>query len=254
MIFKALADLEAKNQPGALCTVIRSAGSTPRHTGSKMVVYVDGRITGSVGGGEMENRVIQMALEAIRDGHPRHLEYNLADPSRGDPGVCGGSVEVFVDPIRIKPNLVVIGAGHVGRAVAHLAKWLGFYIIVSDDRPDLCTPELVPDGDEFLPVPLKDLPDQLDITRDSYLVLTTRGVDIDVLGLPGLLESQAGYIGVIGSKRRWETTKSKLKELGTSEEAIGRIKSPVGLEIQAETPEEIAVSIMAEIILVRNRL
>ena len=251
-IYQALAELEKKNDAGALCTIVRSQGSTPRHETSKMVVYPDGSIVGTVGGGEMENRVIAEAQQAIADGKSRLLEYNMTDPARGDPGVCGGQVEIFVDPIRPKPMLVVVGSGHVGKAVAHLARWLGFYVVVNDDRPDFCTPEAVPEADSYLPVLMADLPDQMKVTPWTYFVLTTRGVNIDVPGLPALLETQAAYIGVIGSRRRWATTRKQLIASGVSEEKLDSIHSPMGLELNAETPEEIAVSIMAEIIMLRN--
>ena len=251
-IYQALAELEKKNDAGALCTIVRSQGSTPRHETSKMVVYPDGSIVGTVGGGEMENRVIAEAQQAIADGKSRLLEYNMTDPARGDPGVCGGQVEIFVDPIRPKPMLVVVGSGHVGKAVAHLARWLGFYVVVNDDRPDFCTPEAVPEADSYLPVLMADLPDQMKVTPWTYFVLTTRGVNIDVPGLPVLLETPAAYIGVIGSRRRWATTRKQLIASGVSEEKLDSIHSPMGLELNAETPEEIAVSIMAEIIMLRN--
>ena len=251
-LYQALADLEANNQAGALCTIIKSQGSTPRHTGSKMLVYGDGRIIGTVGGGELENRVIRAAQEAILDGKPRFLEYSMADPERGDPGVCGGRVEVYVEPIQPKPTLVVIGSGHVGKAVAHLAHWLGFRVVVTDDRPEFCTPEAVPEADIYLPSPLQELPAQLEITPWTYLVLTTRGILVDIAGLPALLDTPAAYIGVIGSKRRWETTRQKLLENGIPGEKIERVHSPIGLELNAETPEEIAVSILAEIIMLRQ--
>ncbi len=251
-IYRALAELEEKNQSAALCTVVRSRGSTPRHSASKMLVYPDGSIIGTIGGGEMESRVIGEALATIGDGEPRLLEYSMIDPSRGDPGVCGGQVEIFVEPIQPKPLLVVVGGGHVGKAVAHLAHWLGFRVAVSDDRPEFCTPEAVPDADDFYPVPLEKLPEHLTITPWTYLVLTTRGVNIDVPGLPSLLVSPAAYIGVIGSQRRWTTARKQLREAGISEEQLARVRSPVGLELNAETPEEIAVSIMAEIIMLRN--
>jgi xanthine dehydrogenase accessory factor len=252
MIYKAILELEGKNEAGALCTVVRSQGSTPRHAASKMLVYPDGRILGTVGGGELENRVIDEARQAMLDGSPRLLEYSMADPQRGDPGVCGGQVEVYVEPIMPKPVLVVVGSGHVGKAVAHLAKWLGFRVAVNDDRPEFCNPEAVPDGDEFYPVPMQELPDHLKITPWTYLVLTTRGVLVDVPGLPVLLDTPAAYIGVIGSKRRWSTTRKKLVEAGFPSEKLERVRSPMGLELNAETPEEIAVSIMAEIIMLRN--
>ena len=252
MIYKSIAELEDKNEAAALCTVVRSSGSTPRHATSKMLVYPDGHILGTVGGGELENRVIVEALQALKDGTPRLLEYSMADPQRGDPGVCGGQLEVFVEPIMPKPVLVVVGSGHVGKAVAHLAKWLGFRVVVNDDRPEFCNPQAVPAGDEFYPVPMAELPDHLKITPWTYLVLTTRGVVIDVPGIPALLDTPAAYIGVIGSKRRWATTRKKLLESGTPEGKLSRVRSPIGLELNAETPEEIAVSIMAEIIMLRQ--
>jgi len=253
-IYRAVAELEANNDRGALCTIVRSQGATPRHTASKMLVYSDGRISGSVGGGELENRVIAEALAAMADGNSRVVEYGMTDPARGDPGICGGQVEVYVEPILPKPALVVIGAGHVGRAVAHLAHWLGFYVIVSDDRAELCTPESVPEADVYYPLPMAELPAQLGLVplvkgeRWTAIVLTTRGSDVDVEGLPALLATPVSYIGVIGSRRRWEITRRQLLERGVPAEQVARVHSPIGLELNAETPEEIAVSILAEIL------
>jgi len=251
-IYHAVAELEERNEAGAFCTIVRSQGSTPRHTSSKMLVFQDGSFTGTVGGGELESRVIREALDSIRSGQPKYLEYQMADPKRGDPGVCGGQVEVYVEPILPKPTLVVIGSGHVGKAVAFLAKWLNFRVVVNDDRPEYCNQEAVPGADQYIPTTIAELPDHLNITPWTYLVLTTRGVNIDVPGLPALLESQAGYIGVIGSRRRWSTTRSQLLAQGVPAEKIDRVRSPIGLELNAETPEEIAVSIMAEIIMLRQ--
>lgn len=251
-IWREVVELEDSHEAGILCTVVQSQGSTPRHAGSKMLVYADGRISGSIGGGELESRVINAALETLQDGKPRLLEYNMSDPSHGDPGVCGGRVEIYIEPILAKPTLVIVGAGHVGQAVAHLADWLWFRIVVNDDREEFCSPQVVPEAKEFYLGPLAELPEKLKITAGTYLVLTTRSVDIDVPGLPKLLETPAPYIGVIGSKRRWETTTKKLKENGVPAEQIMRVRSPMGLDIAAETPEEIAVSIMAEIIKLRR--
>ena len=247
-VFQAVVDLEKQNQIGVLCTVVRTQGSTPRHAGSKMLVRADGSIVGTIGGGELESRVITEAFAVLNDGQPRLLEYNMADPTRGDPGVCGGTMEIFVEPINPKPVLVIIGGGHVGNAVAHLAHWLGFWVVINDDRKELATPEAVPSADDYINSTLEELPERLKITPWTYLVLTTRGVDIDVAGLPALLTSPAAYIGVIGSQRRWETTRKQLQAIGISEDRFVSIHSPIGLEIHAETPEEIAVSIMAEII------
>jgi len=252
-IYRALSELEKDNGSAALCTVTKSEGSTPRHVGSKMLVYPDGKFIGTVGGGELESRVIKAALESLHTGEAQMLEYSMVDPSRGDPGVCGGSVEVFVEPIHPPATLAVIGGGHVGKAVVHLAKWLGFGVVVSDDRAEFCTPESVPGADAYYPVEMGKLAEHLNVTRQTYLVITSRGSAIDAKGLPPLLESGAAYIGVIGSKRRWMTTVKALREKGVSDELINNVHSPIGLELNAETPEEIAVSIMAEILMVKDK-
>jgi len=253
LIYQALSELEHNNESGALCTVTKSEGSTPRHVGSKMLVYPDGKFIGTVGGGELENRVIKAAHESMKSGDAQTLSYTMADPSRGDPGVCGGTVEVFVEPILPPAMVVVIGGGHVGKAVVHLAKWLGFRVAVSDDREEFCNPESVPGGDVYYPVEMGKLAEQLKINRQTYLVITSRGSPIDAKGLPSLLESEAAYIGVIGSKRRWLTTVKALKSQGVSDKLIKKVHSPMGLELNAETPEEIAVSILAEILMVKAK-
>lgn len=252
-IFQALAELENKNESAALCTVTSSEGSTPRHVGSKMLVYPDGHFIGTIGGGEMENRVIKAALESIQNEKTQNLSYTMADPSRGDPGVCGGQVEIFVEPILPNPLIVVIGAGHVGKAVVHLAKWLGYRVAVCDDRAEFCNAEATPNADVYYPIKMDELPKHIKIDKRTILILTTRGSAIDAAGLSPLLDTPAAYIGVIGSKRRWAVTVKALKEKGVSDEKIAKVHSPIGLELQAETPEEIAVSIMAEVMMIKDK-
>lgn len=239
-------------QPVALCTIVNTRGAVPRHAGAKMIVFCDGKTQGTVGGGEIENLVRDEALKSLIDGKTRFLNYDMIDIEKGDAGICGGTVTVFVEPFLRRPTVVVIGAGHVGKPVVHLASWLGFRVVVSDDRADLCTPEMTPGGDLYLPVLMSEIPEQMDIDHQTYLVLVTRGVDVDVVGLPALLETEAAYIGLIGSKKRWEHTQEQLIKGGLAKEKLERIKSPIGLFINAETPDEIAVSIMAEIINHRN--
>src|SRR6188474_2848024 len=252
-IYQALSEIQQNNESAALCTVVKSIGSTPRHVGSKMLVYPDGKFIGTVGGGDLEHRVLDEAWVAMGDGESRLLSYTMADPSRGDPGVCGGTVEVFVEPILPPAMIVVIGGGHVGRAVVHLAKWLGFRVAVSDDRAEFSNPESVPGADVYYPVPMRKLTEHLKVTRQTYLVITSRGSSVDAQGLPSLLDSEAAYIGVIGSKRRWLTTVKALKEQGVADASIARVHSPMGIELNAETPEEIAVSILAEILMLRDK-
>ncbi len=251
-IISKLSELIHEGKAVTLCTVVESKGSTPRHQGSKMLVFPDGRILGTVGGGEIENRVIAEALDALKTGKTRIIRYEMVDPAKGDAGVCGGQVEVYVEPYLPAPLVLIVGGGHVGKAVAHVAKWLGFRVVVSDDRAELCTPEITPDADQFLVCEMAEIPQKLEIDNQTYIILTTRGMVVDVPGLAPLLDTKAAFIGVIGSQRRWMMTRKELIAQGVAEEKLDRVHSPVGLELNAETPEEIAISIMAEVIMLRN--
>ena len=252
-VLRALAELEAAGGAAALCTVVHERGSVPRHAGSKMLVYPDGHVLDTVGGGEMESRVVQAALAALADGQPRTVSYQLVDPASGDPGVCGGEVEIFVDPIQPPPTLLIIGAGHVGKALTQLGHWLGFRVALADDRPEYCRPEWAPGADEYLCLPARELPAHFTFTSQTYIVMPTRGAAFDVEALPHLLDVPQAYLGVIGSRRRWATAERKLRQAGVPAEKLARVHAPMGLELQAETPEEIAVSIAAEIIMLRRR-
>jgi xanthine dehydrogenase accessory factor len=217
-----------------------------------MLVYTDGRILGSVGGGGIENRVIAEALEAIKTRKTRRLHYDLVDPKKGDPGLCGGQVEVYVEPILPKLTLLVVGAGHVGRQVAHLAKWLGWHVVLSDDRAELCSKDSIPEADEFLICKMSEIPQRFKINEYVYIVAATRGSEVDVEGLPALLNCNSAYLGVIGSERRWENTKQEISAKGDFAGKLAKVHSPIGLELNVETPEEIAVSIMAEVLSIAN--
>ena len=251
-IYSAILEAQTSGQSAALCTVIRSSGSVPRHSTSKMVVFADGKFIGTVGGGGLEQRTIEEAQVVARSGRSKIVEYNLVDPQQGDPGVCGGTVEIFIEPINPPPSVVIIGAGHVGKATAHLAKWLGFRVVVMDDRLEYVSPEWIPDADEYLPGTVIDLLPQANLNSQSYIVAVTRGYNIDVGILPTLLNHDVAYIGVIGSRRRWTQALKELRETGVAEEKLARVHAPIVLELNAETPEEIAVSIMAEIVMIRN--
>jgi xanthine dehydrogenase accessory factor len=196
----------------------------------------------------MESLTVDEAKAVMQTGETKLLTYNLSDLQDGDPGICGGTVEIFVEPIGFMPTIVVIGCGHVGKALAELAKWSGFRVAVSDDRAELCSPEAIPGMDGYYPVPPAELVQQLSIGARTYIAAVTRGMPVDLKLFPPLLQSEAPYIGLIGSKRRWALTEKALLEEGVSAEALRRVHSPIGLDIHAETPQEIAVSILAEII------
>ena len=244
--------MEEIGKPVILCTIIETQGSTPRHEGSKMLVFKDGSTMGTIGGGELEHRVIQAALEAFIERKPRRVKYSMVNPERGDPGVCGGELEVFVEPVLPKNKLVIIGAGHVGKEVAFLGRWLGFYVVMYDDRQEFSKPDFVPDSDEYFSGDFKNMIDKIKLDSWTNVVLTTRNIELDIKILPDILNSDTPYIGVIGSKKRWETTKKTLLEMGLPIEQIQRIYSPIGLDLNAETPREIALSILSEIIMVQR--
>jgi xanthine dehydrogenase accessory factor len=251
-LLRELLAAQQTGEPVVMATIIRTRGSVPRQSGAKMLIYGDGRISGTIGGGEMESRVIQEAQASLNDGHTRIVPYSLVDPQRGDPGVCGGEVEVYLEPYAPVATVLVIGCGHVGKAVASLAHSLGYRVLVNDDRAELASPENIPEADVFLPGDIEDVLAQANIHSNTFITVLTRNVLLDRQILPQLAKSDAPYIGVIGSRRRWQETKRLLSEDGLSEKEIQRYHSPIGLELNAETPEEIAVSIMAEIILVRR--
>jgi xanthine dehydrogenase accessory factor len=251
-VLAALMAAQERGEAVVLATIIRERGSVPRHAGSKMLVYRDGRTLGSIGGGEMEARVIEEMTAVLADGKPRILPYRLVDPGQGDPGVCGGEVEIFLEPFRSPATVFVVGCGHVGRAVASLAGWLGFQVVVTDDRPEMVTPELVPGADHYLSGPIEDVLETFEVTANTFTIVVTRNVLVDRQTLPYIAATPSPYIGIIGSKRRWVETRRLLKEDGMDEAALARFHSPIGLELNAETPEEIAVSIMAEIIMIQR--
>jgi xanthine dehydrogenase accessory factor len=196
----------------------------------------------------MESLAVKEAQTILKTGEPAIFTYNLNDLAAGDPGICGGTIEVFIEAIGFMPTVVVIGCGHVGKALAELAKWSGFRVVVSDDRIDLCTPDHIPNMDGYYPYTPVELFNHLQINHLTYIAAVTRGLPVDIELFPPLLESEAPYIGLIGSRRRWELTKKALIEKGITEEKIARVNAPIGLDIYAETPQEIAISILGEII------
>jgi xanthine dehydrogenase accessory factor len=248
-VTEALLEIQKQGKPAALVTIIEVQGSVPRHVGSKMIVYPDGSLVGTIGGGQMESWVIQDAKAAIQAGEASTVEYTLNDIGAGDPGICGGTARFFIEPLSTMPTLLVIGGGHTGKALCQLAKFVGFRVILSDDRPEFCSEDYLPGMDAYLPVPAADIPSHLDINHHTYIAAVTRGLPVDKTLLPVLLQTSAAYIGVIGSKRRWALTVKELEADGLNREELSRIHAPIGLELNAETPQEIAVSIMAEIIM-----
>jgi xanthine dehydrogenase accessory factor len=252
-VYEAILAAQTDGIPAALATVVRVQGSVPRHAGSKMLVYADGTFVGTVGGGKMESLVITAAQRVIAEGDTRMESYTLNDIGAGDPGICGGTAQVFIEPVYSPPTLLVIGMGHVGRALAELGKWMGYRVAVCDDRAEFCNPEYLPGMDDYIVCRPSEVPDRIALTKHTAVAAVTRGLPVDIGLIPALLKSEAGYIGLIGSRRRWAITVNALKaEYGLTDAELSRVHAPIGLELHAETPREIALSILAEITAVRH--
>jgi xanthine dehydrogenase accessory factor len=252
-IYEELAHVRRQGLRAALATIIERKGSTPRKDATKMLIYEDGRCTGTIGGGCTEAEVCREALLAIRRGKPQLLRFDLTGDDAEDGGlICGGSMEVYVEPILPDPALVIFGAGHVGRCVADIAKNVGFRILVVDDRVKYANRERFPNADALYVDGWETAFGQLPVNESSYLLIVTRGHQYDLACLRYALKSPAKYIGLMGSRRKIKLFYETLENEGIDPTQFKRVHAPVGIEIGAESPEEIAVSIAAQLIAVRK--
>lgn len=232
----------------ALAIIVRAQGSTPRATGAKMLVFRDGSIKGALGGGEMEQRVIEEAKAALETGQPRLIHYTFREVEQGDVGVCGGENDVYVDVIGPSKELLIVGAGHVGQAVAELGAFLGMDCVVLDNRAEYANPGRFPRARQIIVGEVGQELSKYPISRQSYVVIVTRGHLQDSEALAAVIHSPAAYIGMIGSRRKTTRVYEMIKAQGIGQELLERVHAPIGLDIGAETPEEIAISILGQII------
>lgn len=250
-IYREILRLSEAGEEAAVATVIAASGSTPREEGAKMLVRADGSIMGTVGGGNIEKQVIRESLEVIKSSKPKKLAYKLT--ATGELGmICGGDTEVFIEPIASAPRLYIFGAGHIGVPLARVARLAEFKPIVIDDRPDFATRERFPDAAELVVSDFASAFAKLGIDERSYVVIVTHGHKGDETVLAGALKTPARYIGMIGSKEKNKAVFSHLLEKGYTQAELDRVHAPIGLRIMAQTPEEIAVSILGELILARR--
>ena len=249
-IFREITRALERGESVALATIVKVSGSAPRKEGAKILVRPDGSTVGTIGGGPLENTVIQEALKALAEGKPRLLHYGLrADLHPEDLGVCGGDVEIFVDVISPTETLLLVGGGHVSLALAKLAKELGYRIVVLDEKSEFASKERFPFADEVQAGELASLLENFPITPHTWIVIATRSHETDALALEKVLNSPASYIGLLGSRRKVALIFKRLREQGFEESLLSRVCAPIGLDIGAETPGEIAISIMAEMVL-----
>ena len=252
-IFQEIVRIRSEGQRAALATVISAKGSTPRETGSKMLVKTDGSILGSIGGGSLEAQVCKEAFKAMTENRSMLLRFDLTGKEVAEVGmICGGNMEVFVEPILPEPCLLIFGAGHISLFLAKMGKMVGFRVVVIDDRPEFANRERFPEADEVIAQDFPAAFPQLTANRTSYIVIVTRGHLQDETVLEWAARTDAAYIGMIGSRKKNQTVFSHLQAKGIPEKKLKQVHAPIGLNINATTPEEIAVSIMAEIIKARR--
>jgi xanthine dehydrogenase accessory factor len=237
----------------ALVTVVRANGSTPQRAGAKMLVFADGRTIGTIGGGCYENDACLKARDAIASGRQSLLHYELNDDFAQENGlICGGQMDVHVDPLAPAPRLYVIGAGHVGWQLGRIAVDAGFRLHVVDDREKFANRERFPNADEIVVEPIAEWLHRAEIPSSAYVVIVTRGHQNDLDAMRALAARDLRYLGLIGSRAKVARIRTVLLSEGMPPECLDRVHSPIGLEIGAITPAEIAISILAQLIAVRR--
>ena len=251
-LFETIVDLKKSGKPAALAIIIRTEGSTPRKVGTKMLILKDGKPIGTMGGGDLENRVIQEALECIKQGVPRMTFFTL-DIEKGKLDMmCGGKLDVYIEPIIPNEKLIIFGAGHITRSLAPLMKGAGFKVSVVEDSPDLLRKDQFPETEDLIFTEMEQFARDLPSDPRTYIVLLSRGFSKDKTILTQLIQKDFNYIGMIGSLRKINTLREDFQKEGIPEELFSKLQAPIGLDIGAETPEEIAISIAAEIIAVKK--
>ncbi|HXE91399.1 MAG TPA: XdhC/CoxI family protein [Terriglobales bacterium] len=253
-LYEEIVRLRREGRKGALATIVNVRGSIPSFRTAKMLVRDDGSIVGTIGGGCVEGEVWQAAREVMESEKPRTLTFNLnADPKYDSGLVCGGTLEVFVEPVLPPATLYLFGAGHVGQHLAKVARIAGFEVVVTDDREAYANRERFPEADQIHAEDFEQVMARLEPNESSYIVIVTRGHRDDMRVLRWAVETRARYVGMIGSRRKMIAICRELERQGVAREKLERVYSPVGLDIGAIAPEEIAVAIVAELIAVRRK-
>lgn len=252
-LYRRIVQIRDEGRRAALATIVRRIGSTPRKDHAKMLIEEDGTSWGSVGGGCVEAEVWQQAFEVIESGRPALIGYEMKDEEAREEGlICGGTVEVFVEPILPDPKIVLMGAGHLGRSIARLAHDLGFQVTVADDREAFANRERFPMAERIVvdrfETSLLDVP----VDSNTHILVVTRGHSHDQEALRAAVQTDARYVGLVGSRRKIKIIVEALLDEGLAASAFEKLYAPIGVDIGSETPEEIAVSVMAELIALRK--
>ncbi len=252
-IYEELVRLRRRGEKCAMATIVQVNGSIPSFESAKMLIREDGSIAGTIGGGCVEAEVWNAAREVMDTEKPRHLNFNLGQDAAYDNGlICGGQLSVFIEPVIPSPRAFIFGAGHISKSISKIANVAGFGTVVIDNREQFANQERFPEAEEIFAEEYEEVFPRLLINSSSYLVIVTRGHRDDMRVLRWAVGTPARYIAMIGSKRKTIAVVKELEKEGIAREAFDRVFAPMGLEIGAITPEEIAVSVVAEMIAVRR--
>jgi xanthine dehydrogenase accessory factor len=253
-LYEELVRLRRLGQKCALATIVEVRGSIPSYQTAKLLVREDGSIAGTIGGGCVEAEVWTAAREAMATGQPRRLTFTLDEDAADDNGlICGGQLEVFVEPITPQPRAFLFGGGHISQALARIAGMAGFSTVLIDDRAAFANPERFPDADETICAEYEEVFPRLVVNEGNFILIVTRGHRHDMRVLRWAVTTPARYVAMIGSRRKVLSVVRELEKEGLPAEAFERLHAPMGLDIGAVTPEEIAVSVVAEMIAVRRQ-
>lgn len=257
-IYQEIIRIKSEGEKAAVATIISIQGSTPREVGSKMLVRSDGSILGSIGGGNLEAKVQEEAIKAMKEGKSKVLHFDLTgkESSEGETietgMICGGVSDILIEPIFSEPTLYIFGAGHISLYLSKIGKMVGFNVVVVDDREEFANKERFPEANDIYAEDFQAVFPKLKLQKPYYFVIVTRGHRYDQDTLEWAIGTEPKYIGMIGSRTKNRTVFSNLQKKGMPKEQLEHVHAPIGLNIGSETPEEIAISIIAEIIQVRR--
>jgi xanthine dehydrogenase accessory factor len=252
-VFAAALQATQSGEAAALVTVTSTEGSTPQKAGAKMVVYADGRIVGTIGGGCVEAEMTWRARQAIEERRSQVASYELTADQAGEDGlICGGRMEIFIEPIEGTPTLCLFGAGHVAQPLARMAKAAGFRVEVADDRVKFANRDRFPEADAVIVEDFAVAAERMTLGPNTYAIVVTRGHKGDEEALAACLGKGLRFLGLLASRPKFVHIAAALEQRGVSPQELATIHSPLGLQLGAVTPEEIAVSVLAEMIAVRR--
>ena len=254
-VYEEIVKLRREGRKGAVATIVNVRGSIPSFKTAKMLVRDDGSMVGTIGGGCVEAEVWQAAREVMEQEKPRTLTFNLNQDPKYDTGlICGGTLDIFVEPVLARALLYIFGAGHVSVSLYRVARDAGFDVVVVDDRAAYANRERFPDAEEVFAEDFDQAMRKIEPTHAAYVVIVTRGHRDDMRVLRWAVQTKARYVGMIGSKRKTIAIFRELQREGLDASLFERVHAPIGLDIGAVTPEEIAVAITAELIAVRRKV